>query len=201
MPGSTPVAPVVVAAPRRRSTASTFVNVLLGVAVVVAVGGVAFAAGRATAPASTGTGRFGANGQGLAGNGAFGPNASGAPGRSGFGGAFAGGGGLSIQGTVTAVAADSITIQLSSGQTLTIPTDAQTTYHTQAAASASDVTSGSTVIVQLSGGRFVSGGGATNGGQGTGNGTGGSGGTGNGTGNQGRGTGSASSITVVPSSS
>jgi hypothetical protein len=182
------VAPVVVSAPRKRSTAATLVNVLLGVAVVVAVGGVAFAAGRATAPAQTTAGRFG-NGGGFAGNG-LGPTASGAPGRSAFGGAFgAGGGGVSLQGTVTAVAADSITLQLASGQTLTIPIDSSTTYHSQAPATATDVTAGRTVIVQLSGGRFVGGG---NGGTGNGN--------GNGAGGQGRGLGAASSVTVVPAS-
>jgi hypothetical protein len=191
----TPTPAPVVVAPTKRSTAATLVNVVLGVAVVVAVGGVAFAAGRATAPAQTaGTGRFGGNGGGFSGNGNFAPNASGAPGRGGFGGLFAGGGGISIQGTVTAVAADSITIQLQSGQTVTIPTDSSTTYHSQAAASASDVAAGKTVIVQLSGGRIF-GGGAGNGG---GNGGAGNGGGANGQPNRGPGT--ATSITVVPAS-
>ena len=180
----------------RRSGAATLVNVLLGVALVVAVGGVAFAAGRATAPATTAAnGRTGfGNGQ----FGGFGPNASGAPDRGGFGGFAAGGGGVSLQGTVTAVGGDSLTLQLASGQTLTIPLDAQTTYHSRTAATASDVTNGTTVIVQLTGGR----------GQGFGN------GQGNGQGNPGasnapvasgggpgRGLGSASSITIVPAGS
>ncbi len=146
------VAPVVVA---RRSTAGALVNVLLGVALVVAVGGVAFAAGRATAPAAAATNGRGFNGNGQAfGGGGLGPNASGAPGR----GAFAAGG-LTIEGTVTAVTADSITLQLTSGQSITIPTDSQTTYHTRAAAKASDVATGSTVQVQLSGRGFTGGGG------------------------------------------
>jgi len=94
---------------------------------------------------------------------------------------------VSLQGTVTTVASDSITLQLANGQTLTIPVDSSTTYHSQAPATATDVTAGKTVIVQLSGGRFVGGG------NGNGN--------GNGAGGQGRGLGAASSITVVPASS
>jgi hypothetical protein len=183
-----PVTPVVVAPPRKRSAAATFVNVLLGLAVVVAVGGVAFAAGRATAPASTNTARFG-NG-GFVGNGNFGPGASGAPGRGNFGGGAFGAGGVNIQGTVTAVAADSITIQLANGQTLTIPTDSSTAYHSQAPATAADVTAGKTVEVQLSGGRFLGGGNGGNGGNGT---------EPNGSGRPGLG--AASSITIVPTGS
>jgi hypothetical protein len=173
------------------------VNVLLGFALVVAVGGVAFAAGRATAPASTGTGRFGANGANGGFAGGFGPNASGAPNRV-FGGGGAAGGAIAIQGKVTAVAADSITIQLPSGQTVTIPTSDQTTYHSQTSATASDVTSGADVIVQLSGGgRFTGGNG--NGGNGNGNGQGnGNGGPAASGAPTGRGLGSASSVTIVP---
>ncbi len=190
-PSSPPPAPVVAPPARRRSGSSMLVNALLGFALVVAVGGVAFAAGRATAPASTGTGRFGANGNGGFG-GNFGPNASGAPNR-GFGGAA--GGAIAIQGKVTAVAGDSITIQLPSGQSVTIPTSDQTTYHSQTSASASDVTSGSDVIVQVAGGgRFVTGGNGN--GQGNGNGNGNGGPAASGAPN--RGFGSASSVTIVP---
>jgi hypothetical protein len=180
----TPLVPVTM---RRRSTSALLVNLLLGVALVVAVGGVAFAAGRATAPAATAP----TNRNGLGGNGQFfGPNASGAPGRDGF----AGGGGISLSGTVTAVSADSITLQLASGQSITIPTTDQTTYHSQTAATAADVTSGSSVIVQLNGGgRFVNGGG-----QGGGNGGGQNPAA---SGAPVRGVGSASSITVVPKGS
>jgi hypothetical protein len=162
------------------------------VAVVVAVGGVAFAAGRATAPVpATVTDRngFGGNGNGQF----FGPSASGAPGRTGIGGP--GAGSIALEGTVTAVDPDSITLQLASGQTVTIPTTSETTYHSQTAATASDVTSGSTVIVRLNGGgRFVNGGGQ-NGGQGGGQ---------NGppaSGAPERGVGSASSVTIVPKGS
>ena len=144
----TPVGPV--AARPRRSGSGMLVNVLLGIALVVAVGGVAFAAGRATAPASaaaagrTGFGQGGAGGQGFGG-----PGASGAPGRGfGFGG---GAGSISIQGTVEAIDGSSMTIKLPSGQTVTIGLNGSTTYHSQTAATASDVTSGSSVIVQLQG--------------------------------------------------
>jgi hypothetical protein len=196
---SPPPAPVasIVAPPKKRSAAATFVNVLLGLAVVIAVGGVAFAAGRATAPAATTTGRFGNGNGGFAGNGGFGPNASGAPGRGGFGGAFGGaGGGVSIQGTVTAVASDSITLQLASGQTITIPTSSSTTYHSQTPATAADVTAGKTVQVQLGGGRFR---GGANGANGGGGGTDGSP-TASGAPGGAFNLGAASSVTIIPTS-
>jgi hypothetical protein len=66
-------------------------------------------------------------------------------GRGGFGG-------LGVTGTVTAVDADSITIQTEGGQTVTIGLDGTTTYHQQAPAVASDVTTGDKVQVQLDGG-------------------------------------------------
>jgi len=180
-------APVPAAPVRRRGGSGMFVNAILAVALVVAVGGVAFAVGRATAPAATATGRtgFGANGQGFPGGG--GPNASGAPGA--FNGGF-GAGGISIQGTVTAVSADSITIQTAGGQSVTIPLNASTTYATRTPATAAAVTSGSTVIVQLQSGRGA-----------FGNGNGGQGGGPNASGAPGRTLGPASNVTVVPAGS
>src|SRR5947209_7833216 len=82
------------------------------------------------------------------------PFASTPPATNGGGfGQFAGGGaGVSIQGTVTAVTAQSITLQLASGQTVTIPVEPSTTYHSRTAATASDVANGATVIVQVAGG-------------------------------------------------
>jgi hypothetical protein len=157
-PGTTiPVQPLAVAP--RRGAGGMLVNVLLGVALVVAVGGVAFAVGRATAPvASATTARNGFGGQGGNGGTFAGPGASGAPGRGfGPGGGFGGVGGFSIQGTVEAIDATSLTIKLASGQTVTIGLNGTTTYHKQAPATASDVTTGSTVLVQLDGRGFGAG--------------------------------------------
>ena len=177
-PEPVPVQPTV----RASGGGSRLLNIALGVAVLVAVAGISFAAGRATAPESVasvtaGPGTGNANGLpngGFRGNGGYFPgdrnggfvpgNGNGGTGRFGFGG------GLSISGTVDSVTADSVTIKTASGQTITIGIDGSTTYHQQAAASASDVEAGKTVIVQLSGGPRPGG----NNGNGNGNGTGGS---------------------------
>ncbi len=133
--------------PTRRSGSGRWLNVVLGVAVVVAIGGVAFAVGRGTAPASAATG----NGRGgLVLNGGGFPTGSFTPGGNGgqvFRGGF--GGAPTINGTVESVDGDKITIKTADGQTITLTTDSDTTYHTQAPASAADVTPGSTVKVQL----------------------------------------------------
>ncbi|MCJ7712176.1 MAG: hypothetical protein MUQ32_15245, partial [Chloroflexi bacterium] len=157
---------------RGSSGSSRILNLALGAAVLVAVAGVSFAVGRATAPASeiTGSGTVFAPGQGgvfvPGGNGgnlpdvSFDPNGNGGfpggvgqgrgiPGERGFGGF---GGGLAITGTVDAISADSITLKLESGQTITVGLDASTTYHQQADAAASDVTTGDTVQLQMAGG-------------------------------------------------
>ena len=185
-PFSQPVGPVTPASPlpgpatrTKVAGAGVLVNLLLGVALVVAVGGVAFAVGRATAPAAVaatgpGGGRFDNGGNG--GNGPFfGPNASGGPngngGIAGGPGGILGAGGVSIEGTVTAVSADSITLQLANGQSVTIPVNGDTTYHSQTPATAGDVKTGSTVLIQLEGGRGAfTGNGNGNNGNGNGNG-------------------------------
>lgn len=136
--------------PVRRQRAGLMTSVLLGTAAAVAVGGIAFAAGRLTAPPSTtaaATGRFGGqNGQPFA-------NASGRPGFGGGNGGFrAAFGGLGVRGTVTSVSGDTLTVRLANGQEVKVQTDSSTTYHKQASASASDVTSGSQVIVELQAG-------------------------------------------------
>jgi len=143
--------------PRRRSSLLT--SVLLAAAGAVAVAGIAFAAGRLTAPAaaaSTATGRFGGlgNGQGFAGR-SFAPGAG-----NGLRGAF---GGVGLKGTVTGVTGNTITVKLANGTEIKVQTDTSTTYHQQASGSASDVTSGKSVIVQLQGGGggFGGGGGTT----------------------------------------
>jgi hypothetical protein len=153
-PPSAFVAPPI---PRRRSSLLT--SVLLAAAAAVAVAGIAFAAGRLTAPvasASTTTGRFGGlgGGQGFAGR-SFAPGAG-----NGLRGAF---GGVGLRGTVTAVSGDTITVKLANGTEIKVQTNSSTTYHQQASGSASDVTSGKSVIVELQGGTggFGSGGGTT----------------------------------------
>ena len=148
------VAPAI---PRRRSSLLT--SVLLAAAGAVAVAGLAFAAGRLTAPAAastTGTGRLG-GGQGFAGR-SFAPGAG-----NGLRSAF---GGLGLRGTVTAVDGNTITVKLANGTQIKVQTDASTTYHQQASGSASDVTSGKSVIVEPQSGAGGFGGGA-NGGTGT----------------------------------
>jgi hypothetical protein len=126
--------------------------------VAVAIGGVAFAAGRLTAPVAAAV--TGANGQagtgqgnGRFGNGAF-PGASGAPGNGfGRGGGLGAGGaaGVTIEGTVTEVTADHLSIQLASGATVQIPISSTTTYHRQSDATSSDVKSGTSVLVRVQG--------------------------------------------------
>ena len=174
-PEAPPAAPDLAPSPagtkRGSSGSSRILNIALGAAVLVAVAGVSFAVGRGTAPASdtAGNGRVFVPGQGgvivPGGNGgnlpdaSFDPNGNGgfpgggqgrgANGDRGFGGF---GGGLTITGTVDAISADSVTLKLESGQTITVGLDASTTYHQQADAAASDATAGTTVQLQMAGG-------------------------------------------------
>jgi hypothetical protein len=166
-------APEPVVAVKPKGSGSKLLNVVLGLAVVVAIGGVAFAAGRLTAPASAATNAAGGIGFGAgAGAGAGfgnGPRASGAPGnfRGGAAGFGAGFGGAGLRGTVTAVTSTGITLTV--GQTtLDVPTDASTTYHNQAAGAPADVTVGSTVLVELGAGAGGGAGGVRGGGFGAG---------------------------------
>ena len=134
-PSVLPLASVIAKpAPSGRGT-----SLLLLLAGAVAVGGLAFAGGRLTAPAAaTTTGRQGTGqlpGGQLPGNG---------QGFAGRGDAF---GGISLSGTVSAVSADAITLELASGTSITIPLDAATAYHAATAATAGDVTVGSQVRV------------------------------------------------------
>jgi hypothetical protein len=138
----TPSTPAPLVAPRRRSGGG---NLALVLAVVVAAAGVAFAAGRVTAPASA------ASPQGFAGQGpgsSFSPNASGAP------GGILGGGSTSLEGTVSAISGTTLTIQTSAGRTVTVDLTGAT-YHAQATATATataaDVVTGATVRLQVTG--------------------------------------------------
>lgn len=176
-PAASPAAAPPAAAPRRGSSGSSgssrILNLALGAAVLVAVAGVAFAVGRGTAPATSTAGSAmvlvpgqggvvpGGNGGNLPGA-SLDPNGNGFPGaggrngvpgnRGGFGGLGGLAGGLVIEGTVDSVTADSVTIQTTAGTTITVGLDGSTTYHQEAAATASDVTAGATVKLQISGG-------------------------------------------------
>ena len=150
-------------APKRKSS-GRWLNALLAFALLVAVGGVAFAVGRNTAPASAATGgagtgatRFGNGGQLPTGSGR--PDFAGNGGNGGFGRAFAGNGQVSITGTVESITADTLTLKTASGQTIQFKLDPSTTYGTEQPASASAVTTGSKVEVGVSFGGGAGGGG------------------------------------------
>jgi hypothetical protein len=190
--------------PKPRASSGRWLNLLLGVAAAVAIGGVAFAVGRGTAPAQAATfTSAGGNNPGFVFNGgSFDPNA--APGPNGGnggtgGGRFGLGGGVTVEGTVDSVTADSITITTANGQHVTLDLSTDTTYHTQTPASASDVTAGSKVAVQLNiaGGFRGNGNGNGQGNNGNGNGNGGNG-NGNGNGGAPSFSGTVSSVTVIP---
>ena len=160
--GPSPVAaatssPIVsVGAQPKRSSA---LSLLLGLALVVAVGGVAFAVGRLTAPATAaanlgGSGSLG-GGAGLGGGGYFPGGASGAP---GLGGGALGGASLTVTGTVKSISPTSISVKTEGGSTSTVAIDGSTTYHGQSPATSSSISVGDTVSVQLNG--FGGGGGA-----------------------------------------
>lgn len=152
---SAPVVPATVAAPARRRGRDPLTLIMFAAA-FVALAGVGFAVGRVTAPAAApaGFGGRGGNGFNFPG-GSFAPDASGAAG-AGLG-RFAGG--VSIQGTITEVTADHITLKLTNGSSVTIPVDTKTAYHHQTSATSSDVQSGVSVIVQLTAGVGGGGGG------------------------------------------
>ena len=128
-------------------------TLLFALAGIIAVGGVAFAVGRLTAPpAAAATGRFGTGTAGFRSQ--FGANASFAPGEArGFlGGGLAGAAGaadVSLRGTVQSINGNTLTLKTASGSTVTVDLSGSTTYHKQAAASSTDVTTGSQVLVQV----------------------------------------------------
>jgi hypothetical protein len=132
---------------KKRSGGSRWVNVLVGVAVLVFVGGVTFAIGRATAPVQAaqgpGAGQFPGNFPG----GSFNP------------GQFLGGGlgNRTVSGTVTSTNGSTMTLTTSNGQTQTVDVSG-TTYHTKVAAGATDVTQGTQVEITLDGGQGFPGG-------------------------------------------
>ena len=164
-PAVTPVAPVAagptkaVQPPAKAKGSPAWVNVVLAIAVGVAIGGVAFAVGRSTAPS---TAAAGGNGRPGFGNGNFEfPRGSGAPGLGG--GAFGGrNGGPVLTGTVESIDGSNLTIKTASGQTVQVTLDSSTTYSTNSPATQSDVTTGANVQVRVAfdGGGFGNGNGA-----------------------------------------
>jgi hypothetical protein len=134
-----------------RPRGSMWINVALGVALLIAIGGVGFAAGRMTAPAAAaadGNGRFGGGqfpGGYFRGGGYFNGRAGGA---GGLGGNF-GAGGVSLEGTVDSISGDTLTLKLANGQTVQVSLTGTTTYHAQASATAGDVKAGTSVIVRV----------------------------------------------------
>jgi hypothetical protein len=156
-PEPPPTEPVTGATVKTRSSRSSarWVNGLLGLALVLAIGGVAFAAGRMTAPATAAAGAGGGGGGfGRFGNGEFpggnfpGNGQGGQRGQGGFGGLGANGG-ITVQGTVESISGNTLTLKTASGQTVQIGLSGTTTYHAQASASATDVKAGGTVVVRL----------------------------------------------------
>jgi hypothetical protein len=156
---SVPTAPVAANPPsagpatrKKGSSGGRVLNIVLGLAAAVAIGGVAFAAGRGTAPvtAATGGGRGGFGVPGAS----FAPGASGAPGLGGRGGFGGGGfgGGITLSGTVVSMTGDTLTLKTAAGQTVEVTIGSSTTYDTQTPATAADVQAGKTVQVQLAGG-------------------------------------------------
>ncbi len=157
-PASFPTQPVVPAAAPiplvKPRSSGRFLNAILAIALVVAVGGVAFAVGRTTAPAAAATGNRGNFGAGnfLGPGASLAPGASAAPGGligGGQGGLGGLGGGLTVSGTVQSVTSDTLTIETTSGQTVELGLDTDTTYHRKTDGAAADVATGSTVEVQL----------------------------------------------------
>ena len=139
-----PVAPVVAVSPRPRS--GGVLNLLLIGAAILAVGGVAFAIGRSTAPASAFPGVGGLNGGPIVrSDGSFDPGAGGP-------GGFVLDGGLAIEGTVASVDADSVTLTLDNGEEMTFALDGDTTYHEASDATPADVSVGDEVSVKVDGG-------------------------------------------------
>jgi len=148
-PAPTFAATTVAAPVKKKADRSGLVLVL---AAFVAIGGITFALGRATAPAAAG-GAPGGNGQaGQVGQqggfpgGSFDPNASFDPTTMGR----PGGGSATITGTVSGVSGSTLTITTAAGTTVEVDASGAT-WHKQAAATASDVTTGTAVQVVASG--------------------------------------------------
>jgi hypothetical protein len=142
-------------APARPAKQDRTTMALLLIAALVAVGGIGFALGHLTAPAASaaaanpsfGRGGFGRNAPSLAPGQTFNPAQFGGGGLGGGArlGAVAGG----VTGTVQSITPTSVTIQESNGTSVTIDLTGSTTYHSETSASANQVTTGTSVTVQI----------------------------------------------------
>jgi hypothetical protein len=149
-PLATPPAPTPLATPPAKGSGRA-TNVLLGVALLVAVGGLAFAGGRITAPASASGfqgGRAGFPAGSVDPNqaGGFDPNQAGGFGQGGIGGNRA----LAVTGTVKSIDGSTLVLTAADGTDITIDVSGST-YHAETAATSSDVTSGASVSVTVAG--------------------------------------------------
>jgi hypothetical protein len=135
----------------RRLGGISVVSLLLALAGAIAIAGVAFAVGRTTAgnagtSLSTGAGTDISNGTA--------PNL-GVPGGRDDNGGGDDAGRISesrrVTGTVTSVSGSTITLQLADGRSVQVAVDGSTTYHRQVSASQGDVSTGSQVIISVSG--------------------------------------------------
>lgn len=125
-----------------RGTPPRAIVVALALAGAIAFGGVGFAVGRVTAPAPTFAGFRGGNGVPGLGDGQR-------PGNSGGGGGLGLGRGLGLQGTVTSINGDTLTLQTANGSTITVKLSSTTTFSKQMTGQRSDITQGATVRVGI----------------------------------------------------
>ena len=137
--------PVPAVKPKAKSGGLT--NALLLVAVLIAVGGVTFAIGRATAPASAASGVTSGLGRaGLGPGGSFDPGTmpAGAD-RGGFGNRT-----MTITGTVKSLDGSTLVLTTADGTETTVDVSGST-YHAQSPATSADVTAGTEVSVSVTG--------------------------------------------------
>jgi hypothetical protein len=123
----------------------------LAVAAVVAVGALAFLGGRLTAPTAATTdasGFIGPNGGFQPPEGFEPPAGGGFPGGN-PGGSLGAGAGLSVEGTITQVDSDTITVELENGQTVTVTIGDETTVSREEPADRGDLAAGISVRVQI----------------------------------------------------
>lgn len=135
---TSPTAKLLEKSQRRRTSPRILAALAVGGA--VAIGGLAFAAGRLTAPTVAafpggGGGQLPGGFPGLGGQG---------PGGGGFGG-----GGLGLTGTITSLDADALTLQTADGSTITVNLSGDTTYARDETASADELAEGTEVRIGI----------------------------------------------------